>query len=70
MKIKELRQKSNDELKKLLADARGKLSELNFKVASNQLKQVREVRKTKKMIARILTLLNYESINSLRKLQK
>lgn len=58
MKINELKQKSEAELKKLLQESREKLRELKFKIASKQLKKVREVRSVKKLIAKILTLLN------------
>ncbi|MEK9130003.1 MAG: 50S ribosomal protein L29 [Patescibacteria group bacterium] len=58
MKVKELKQKSEIELQKLLQESREKLRELRFKVALKQLKKVMEIRRVKKMIARILTLLN------------
>ncbi len=58
MKIKELKQKSEIELQKLLQESREKLRELRFKVALKQLKKVMKIRDVKKMIARILTLLN------------
>ncbi|MFH1837966.1 MAG: 50S ribosomal protein L29 [Candidatus Kuenenbacteria bacterium] len=58
MKIKELKQKAETELQKLLQESREKLRELRFKIASKQLKKVREVRNVKKLIAKILTLLN------------
>lgn len=58
MKFKELKNKTEQELQKLLADWREKLRELRFKVASNQLKNVREVREAKKTIAQILFLLS------------
>jgi large subunit ribosomal protein L29 len=58
MKIKELKQKSENELQKMLQESREKLREFRFKIASKQLKKVREVRSVKKLIAKILTLLN------------
>jgi large subunit ribosomal protein L29 len=58
MKINELRNKSDDELKRLLAELRDKLRQLRFDIHLKQSKNVREIRKTKKDIARILTLLN------------
>ena len=57
MKIKELREKSEAELNKLLKENRNKLRELNFAVSQNQLKNVRDVRKTKTLIAQILTIM-------------
>jgi len=57
MKWKELKEKSDGELKKLLKGSREHLREVHFKVANDQLKNVREIRKVKKTIAQILTLL-------------
>jgi len=57
MEIKELREKSEKELTKLLATSREKLRDLRFKVTAKQLKNVREIRKTRKLIAQILTVL-------------
>ncbi|MBI4653278.1 50S ribosomal protein L29 [Candidatus Kuenenbacteria bacterium] len=64
MKIKELKQKSENELQKILQESREKMRELRFKIASKQLKKVREVRNVKKLIAKILTLLNQNTINN------
>jgi ribosomal protein L29 len=57
MKIIELRQKSKDELKKILGDNREKLRQLRFDLAAGKVKNVREVRKVKKEISQILTLI-------------
>ncbi len=45
-------------MKALLTETREKLRDLNFKVRSNQLKNVREVRGVKKLIAQILYLIS------------
>ena len=58
MDFKEIKTKSEDELKKLLEDSRDKERELRFKDSNHQLKNVREIRNLKQNIARILTLLN------------
>lgn len=58
MKFKELQNKETPELHRLLAQYRDEIRQLNFKVASNQLRDVRQLHKTKKVVARILTLLN------------
>lgn len=58
MKYQELKNKSESELKALLTETREKLRDLNFKVRSNQLKNVREVRGVKKLIAQILYLIS------------
>ena len=55
MKIQELKQRPEDELKKLLQDSREKLRQLKFDLASGKVKNVREIRSIKKDIARILT---------------
>jgi len=58
MDFKEIKTKTEDELKKLLEDSRDKERELRFKDSNHQLKNVREIRNLKQNIARILTLLN------------
>lgn len=57
MKVKELRQKSNDELKKILRDSREKLRELRFDLTAGKVKNTKEAGNLKKKIARILTIL-------------
>lgn len=57
MKIKELRQKSKDDLEKILEEDREKLRQLRFDLASGKIKNVKEVLNLKKKIARILTIL-------------
>jgi ribosomal protein L29 len=58
MKIKELREKNKEELKKLLAEKREVVRKLRFEIASKQIKNVRDLRNGKKEISRILTLIN------------
>lgn len=57
MKIKEIRDKSENELKKDLVELRNKSTRLRFDISAKQTKNHREIRKTKKNIARILTVL-------------
>jgi len=57
MKIKEIRQKSAEELKRTLAEARETLRRLRFDIHLKQSKNVREVRKTRKYIAQLFTIL-------------
>ena len=57
MKTKELKQKSKDELQKLLQNLREKMRQLRFNLASGKVKNIREIRQIKKDIARILTML-------------
>jgi len=57
MKIKELRQKTEKELKDLLNENRHKLGQFKFDLASKKLKNVRQIRELRKDIARILNIL-------------
>ncbi|MGM0439237.1 MAG: 50S ribosomal protein L29 [Patescibacteria group bacterium] len=58
MNSEELREKKEDELKKLLSQKREKLQEVKFNLSSGRVKNVKEARNIKKDIARILTILN------------
>jgi len=58
MKVKELRQKSKDDLNKILQQEREKMRQIRFDMSSGKVKNVREINKIKKDIARILTILN------------
>lgn len=57
MELKEIRSKSDEELRKLLAEQRERLRDLRFKVSTRQHKTVRDVREVKSNIARILTVI-------------
>ena len=57
MKILEIKQKSQNELRRILAEKQEKLRQLRFDLASGKVKNVREIRQIKKDIARILTTL-------------
>ena len=57
MKIRELRQKSKEELATLLAQKRNRTLSLGFDLAGGRVKNVKEMREIKKDVARILTLL-------------
>ena len=58
MVIKELQEKKEGDLQKLLQENRDKVRELRFKDSNKQLKNVRDIRNVKKDIARIQTVLN------------
>ncbi len=61
-----LKNKSEKELKALLAQKRSKLMEFRFKISSGKAKDVKEGRVLKREIAQILTHLNNNSsVNSL-----
>lgn len=57
MEVKELRNKSDEELQKLLQDFKSKAVELKFNVSAGRVKNVHEMHQTKKDIARIYGLL-------------
>jgi len=56
MKIKDLREKSDVELERMLSEFRNKVRELRFRIAAKQLGNIREIREAKRTIAQILTL--------------
>lgn len=58
MDIKDLQNKNEGELHKLLAEERTKLRDLRFQVSSEQHKQVHDIRVVRKSIAQIMTLLH------------
>lgn len=58
-----LRQKTTEALIRDLEDSVEKLKTLEFKLSSNQVKNVREIRAIKKTVARIKTLLLESSRN-------
>lgn len=62
MKAKELRGKSEAELRKLLAETRERLRALRFSVSTSQESHVREIRDARKTIAKILTLTKEEEL--------
>jgi large subunit ribosomal protein L29 len=63
MKIKELRSKNINELKKLLAEKKEAVRKLRFDIVTKQVKNTRQTRNEKKDIARIETLINEEKRN-------
>ncbi|HBT81692.1 50S ribosomal protein L29 [Candidatus Giovannonibacteria bacterium RIFCSPHIGHO2_01_FULL_48_47] len=60
MKTKELREKSREELLKLLEDKGASLRAFRFDLSFSKTKNIKVGRNLKKEIARILTLLNEE----------
>ncbi|PIR75870.1 MAG: 50S ribosomal protein L29 [Candidatus Magasanikbacteria bacterium CG_4_9_14_0_2_um_filter_42_11] len=61
MELVELKQKTTQDLKTVLAEQRVVLRVLQFQTHEGQLKQVHTIKKTKKIIAQILTLLNAQN---------
>ena len=62
MKIKEIRQKSEKDLHKLLKLNREQMRDMRFRIASKQYKAVRDLREIKKDIAKILTVLKEKKV--------
>ena len=60
MKIKELREKTESELKSLLKDRQEALRRFRFEMGHGKVKNTKEAREIKKDIARIFTLLKKE----------
>lgn len=58
MKIRELRQKPEDMLKKLLSEKQNYVLNVKFDVSGGRVKNVKELREARKDIARISTLLH------------
>ena len=61
MKMKELKDKTQESLEKLLQEKREKLRQLRFELSQDKLKNVSEIKNIKKNIARILTIINLKS---------
>lgn len=57
MKVKELKSKTTEELKKIIAEARENLLVLKMQRADRKLKKVADFRKSKQLIARSLTII-------------
>lgn len=62
MIAKELREKSDGELRKMLQEERERVRELRFKVSQDQHKDVRELREARKLVARILTTIRAKQV--------
>ncbi len=57
MKVSEIKEKNEKELKKLLSEKRKKFQEVKFNLSSGRVKNTKEARNLRKDIARILTIL-------------
>jgi large subunit ribosomal protein L29 len=57
MKVKDIREKKNEELLKLLNESYDQLRDLRFQASVRKLKNHQSIPQTKKTIARILTIL-------------
>ena len=57
MQIKQFKGKTKTDLEKMLVEARAKVRDLKFQLASSQLKQVHQVKQTKRLISQLKTAL-------------
>jgi len=57
VKIKEIIQKDDKSLNKLLVETKSKLVKDRFKIASKEMTNVSEIKKSKRMIAKIETII-------------
>jgi large subunit ribosomal protein L29 len=64
MKIKELREKSNHELEKMLSDLREKTGKLRFELEAKKLKNNQGLKNTRRTIAQILTIFKEKELKS------
>ncbi|MDD5692991.1 MAG: 50S ribosomal protein L29 [Patescibacteria group bacterium] len=62
MKTKELIQKDDKSLKKLLAETKSKLVKDRFKIASREMTNVSEIKKSRTLIAKIETIVREREI--------
>ena len=70
MDMKNLRETSEQDLKKLLQEKRGELGQKSFRSHMGELKNHQEIRTAKKEIAQILTVLRTQELQDILKLSK
>ena len=58
MKAKEIRERSDDELRKALSDLEEQLFKLRFQKSTGQIENPTKIREVRKDIARVLTVIN------------
>lgn len=64
MKIQDIRKKSETDLIKMIAELRGTVRDLRFRIANKELKNPKQLRSARKDIARILTVLKDKGVKS------
>jgi large subunit ribosomal protein L29 len=57
MKASEIREKSQDELKKEFSELKSELFKIRFQLATNQLENPMKLKDVKKSIARVMTIM-------------
>ena len=58
MELKDLKNKSKEDLVKLLENTREEVRDLRFKVSAGSLKRINLIKLKKRTVARILTIIN------------
>jgi large subunit ribosomal protein L29 len=58
MKVREIREQSLDELRKILDDLEEQLFKLRFQRSTGQIEDPTKIRKVRKDVARVLTVIN------------
>ncbi len=58
MDIKDIRAKTDTELRELLSEQRAHLEDLRFRASARELKNIHEIAQTRRLIARMLTALS------------
>lgn len=56
----DLKDKTTDELKKMVAELKEQLAQYRFQVANMQLKEVRKIRQLRKDVARLMTAITHK----------
>lgn len=63
MRTKEMRERSDEELRKMLDDTKNSLFKLRIKNATHQLENTGDIKKNRREIARILTIMKERTNN-------
>lgn len=62
MKVKEIREKTDNELKNLIRENKETLKKLRFSLANRQLKNTQDIQSAKTLIARAETILREKNV--------
>lgn len=65
MKTKEIRDLTNDELKRKIADLKGELFNLRFRIATGQLENPMVIRDVKKSLAKVQTIIRERELKNI-----
>lgn len=65
MKTKEIRDLTNEELKRKIADLKGELFNLRFRIATGQLENPMVIRDVKKSLAKVQTIIRERELKNI-----